>query len=302
MTDIKGFSKNPQPAVKSVSKTTIPKTNIAPEAPLQQNEEVSTQSVNSKITRWFAQAGVNNPNAQEFQQDVGKKAERRRIIKQQRKLQNLEKVLEKALEFCPDSGTPDNIDADWFFSFVDMAENIYSLTMQEIWGKIFAVEISSPGTFSIRTLRTLKELTQRDATIFQAAVGLAARKKGEYSPKILYGYYQKPSFISFLNLNKSQQLNLAEFGLAYPDMLSLMDAGLIYNSEIESGELSPSSRTEWRIGTRVFHLAPKRGSIFLNYYKFTPTGAELSKLVTSDGSHTYFEKLKTMLSTDFEVV
>lgn len=302
MTDIKGFSKSPQTPVTSVSKATVSKVNTSSEAVNQASEEASAQSVNSKITRWFAQAGVMNPNDQEFQRDIGKKAERRRIIKQQRKLQNLEKVLEKALEFCPDSGTPDNIDADWFFSFVDMAENIYSLTMQEIWGKIFAVEISNPGTFSIRTLRTLKELTQRDATIFQVAVGLAARKKGEYSPKILYGYYQKPSFISFLNLNKSQQLNLAEFGLAYPDMLSLMDAGLVYNSEIESGELSPSSRTEWRIGASAFHLAPKRGSLFLNYYKFTPTGAELSKLVTSDGSDTYIEKLKAMLSADFEVV
>lgn len=302
MTDIQGLPKNIHTPATSATKNTQSKENITSDVHAQPGSSTQTNAVNVRISHWFAQAGVSNPSEDDFERDAHKKAERRRAIKQTRKLHNLEKVLQKALEFCPDSETNDNIDPDWFFSFVDMAENIYSQTMQEIWGKIFAVEISTPGTFSIRTLKTLKELTQRDATIFQLAVGLAARKKGEYSPKILYGYYQKPSFISFLNLKKSHQLNLAEFGLAYPDMLSLMDAGLIYNSEIESGELSPRSRTEWRIGNNVIHLAPKRSSLFLNYYKFTPTGAELSKLVAAEGSDIYFEKLKTMLAVDFEVV
>lgn len=264
-------------------------------------ERKSSQAITNRITNWFAQAGVSK-KSDGFERDVHKKTERRRIISEQRKLQNLENVMEKALEFCPDSDTAENIDPDWFFSFITMAEDIYSPTMQEIWGKIFAVEVTTPGTFSTRTLRTLKELTQRDAKMFQAAVSLASRKKGEYSPKIIYGYYQKPSFIRFLHLNKNRQLNLAEFGLPYPDILSLMDAGLIYNSEIESGELSTRSRTEWRLGNHIIHLSPKRSSLFLNYYKFTPTGAELSKLVATEPGHAYLEKLKTFLSVDFDVV
>ncbi|BDX07943.1 TIGR03899 family protein [Planctobacterium marinum] len=264
-------------------------------------ERKSSQAITNRITSWFAQAGVSK-KSDGFERDANKKTERRRIISEQRKLQNLENVMEKALEFCPDSDTAENIDPDWFFSFVTMAEDIYSPTMQEIWGKIFAVEVTTPGTFSTRTLRTLKELTQRDAKMFQAAVSLSSRKKGEYSPKIIYGYYQKPSFIRFLHLNKNRQLNLAEFGLPYPDILSLMDAGLIYNSEIESGELSTRSRTEWRLGNHTIHLSPKRSSLFLNYYKFTPTGAELSKLVATEPGHAYLEKLKTFLSVDFDVV
>jgi len=260
------------------------------------------QSVSSRITRWFTQAGISHSHDEDFSRDISKKTERRRVIRQQRKLQNLEKILDKALQFCPDNDTAENIDADWFFSFIDMAENIYSSTMQEIWGKIFSVEVNTPGTFSIRTLRTLKELTQRDANIFKTAVALAARKKGEYSPKLIYGYYQKPSFMAFMNLKKSGQINLAEFGLAYPDILSLMDAGLLYSSEIESGELSTKTRTEWRIGSQSLHLSPKRSSLFLNYYKFTPTGAELSKLVSAETKPNYFSKLRAMLQTDFEVV
>lgn len=302
MTEISSVSTGTQTSIKRVSPTSqASNAQSAESEPLKTDAKVS-ESADSRISRWFAQAGVSNQKSEGFERDVAKKAERRQAIKKQRKLLNLEKVLEKALEFCPDTETVENIDADWFFSFVEMAENIYSATMQEIWGKIFAAEISAPGTFSIRTLKTLKELTQRDAQIFQSAVALAARKKGEYSPKILYGYYQKPSLMSFLSLTKNHQLNLAEFGLAYPDILSLMDAGLIYSSEIESGELSVKNRTEWRVGSFNFHLSPKRSSLFFNYYKFTPTGAELSKLVSGEGNRHYLEKLKGMLQSDFEVV
>lgn len=302
MTDIRSVSSGTQTPASTIKKNTSVSKEANEVSSSSEKELKLAQPVTSRISNWFAQAGVSGKKSDGFERDIHKKTERRRVISEQRKLQNLENVMDKALEFCPDSETAESIDPDWFFSFVNMAEDIYSATMQEIWGKIFAVEVSTPGTFSIRTLRTLKELTQRDAKMFQAAVSMASRKKGEYSPKILYGYYQKPSFMRFLKLHKNHQLNLAEFGLAYPDILSLMDAGLIYNSEIESGELSTHSRSEWRIGNTAIHLSPKRSSLFLNYYKFTPTGAELSKLVFSDVNQNYVEKLKGFLSTDFEVV
>lgn len=301
MTDIRGISStSTNPTAESSKKSTEAKP--AEKQAVQTGELKNAQPITHRINSWFAQAGVSSSKNDGFERDVHKKTERRRVIIEQRKLQNLENVMDKALEFCPDSNTTESIDPDWFFSFVNMAEDIYSPTMQEIWGKIFAVEVATPGTFSTRTLRTLKELTQRDAKMFQAAVSLSSRKKGEYSPKILYGYYQKPSFMRFLHLHKNHQLNLAEFGLPYPDILSLMDAGLIYNSEIESGELSTRSRSEWRLGNNSVHLAPKRSSLFLNYYKFTPTGAELSKLVVSELNLQYLEKLKRFLSDDFDVV
>ena len=70
---------------------------------------------------------------------------------------------------------------------------------------------------------------------------------------------------------KNHQLNLAEFGLAYPDILSLMDAGLIYNSEIESGNFQIRV-AHWQYGNSPVTKAQQS---VLNYYKFTPTGAEL---------------------------
>ena len=47
-------------------------------------------------------------------------------------------------------------------------------------------------------------------------------------------------------MNKDHKLNLAEFGLGYTGILSLMDLGLIHHSEIESGELPIGTSAEWR--------------------------------------------------------
>lgn len=291
----------PNQTVRKVEKKPLPTVPSKIEEKQPKVQQVK-ENVAAKITRLFHQAGVRTSKYTKLDEDIGKKVARRKHVRQARKLSNLEKILEKALALSIEQVSDEQIDPDWFYAFIDLAENIFSETMQEIWGKIFAVEISKPGTFSLRTLQTLKQLTQRDAKIFQNAVSLTSRMKGENSPKIIYGYYQKPSFFTLFGLaKKSQQLNLAEYGLPYPDLLTLMDAGLIFSTEIESGELDPTKRNEWRFGGESFHIAPKRSGIILNYYKFTATGSELAKLVSAVPKHTYKEQIKLILEGGFEV-
>ncbi len=291
----------PNQTVNKVKKETLSPSPVKAEDK-QPKVEFVKDSVSTRITRLFHQAGVTTSKRTKLDDDINKKLARRKQVKQARKLGNLEKILEKALDLSIEQTSEEHIDPDWFYSFVDLAENIFSETMQDIWGKIFAVEISKPGTFSLRTLQTLKQLTQRDAKIFQSAVGLTSKMKGENTPKIIFGYYQKASFFTMFGLaKKSQQLNLAQYGLPYPDLLTLMDAGLIFSTEIESGELDPTKRSEWRFGGESFHIAPKRSGIILNYYKFTSTGAELAKLVSSVPNISYKEQIKQVLNGGFEV-
>lgn len=259
----------------------------------------ATDSAEARITRWFSQAGITTSRYSKLESDPHKKTEKREQIKRVRRMENLERILEKALDYSVEKRAHGSIDADWFFSFIELSEKVYSPGMQDIWGKIFATEISKPGSFSIRTLKTLQEITQREANFFQIAVSLSARRKGEYSPKILYGYYRKPSILSLLQLPKSHQLNLAEFGLPYPDLLTLMDAGLIYSSEIESSEISATQAGEWSVNVRNLRLRARKGGLFLNYYKLTPIGAELSKLVNIVPNPAYTDALVNVLAEDF---
>lgn len=254
-----------------------------------------------RVAKWFAQAGVYPAYTNRPALALDEKIAAKNTLKERRKFANLERILGKALDFCLEETQADDLDPDWFFSFVHMAENVYSPQMQEVWGKIFAVESSQPGSFSLRTLQTLRQLTQKDALIFRQAVNLASRRKGETSPRLLLGYYRKKSFWSFLKPSPSYQLNLAHFSLSYPDLLALMDLGLIHHSEIESGELNSSQVTEWRVAGHALNFVPKYRGLTLVYFKFTTTGAELSKLINSQKQDAYVSALKQTLAHAFDI-
>jgi len=263
---------------------------------------VNKQSSQKRILNWFSQAGVQGDSSTFKTNSSNEKIKRKQEVLAQRKFKNLENILNRALDFSLDDGKEEDLDPDWFFSFVNMAEEIFSPAMQELWGKIFAVETARPGSFSLKTLSILKQLTQKDAQIFRHAVNLTSRRKGESTPKLLLGYYQKTSLWSFFSSHKEHQLNLSEFGLGYPDILSLMDLGLVHHSEIESGELPIGISTEWRCAGQTLEISAKRSGTILVYYKFTTTGAELCKLVTRKRQDAYVKSLRTTIGNAFNMI
>lgn len=283
----------PIPTQKAVAGVSAAKT--------QSENEVNRQSSQKRIVNWFSQAGIQEANSYSKSSTSNEKIKRKNELLAQRKLINLENILGRALDFCLDDGKEEELDPDWFFSFVKMAEEIFSPTMQELWGKIFAVETARPGSFSLKTLGLLRQLTQKDAQIFHNAVNLTSKRKGESTPKLLIGYYQKTSLWSFFSSNKEHRLNLAEFGLGYTDILSLMDLGLIYHNEIESGELPMGISAEWRCAGQTLTLSANRSGTTLVYYKFTTTGAELCKLVTRKRQDNYVKSLRTTLCNAFNI-
>ncbi|MFT5677163.1 MAG: putative repeat protein (TIGR03899 family) [Paraglaciecola sp.] len=284
--------KNPLAVAKTEKKTATKKPQL---------EKINKKCAQDRISQWFSQIGVNNTSSGLNQIVIDERLLQHQKMMAQRKLSNLENILGIALDFCLEDAKKENLDPDWFFSFVTMAEEIYSPAMQQLWGQIFAVETCRPGSFSLRSLQLLKQISQNDAHMFRTAVSLASWRKGEATPKLIFGYYQKSTMWSLFNIHKEHQLNLAEYGLGYPDLLSLMDLGLIHHSEIESGELEINSRVEWRCAGQQMHLSVKRRGVTLMYYKFTTTGAELFKLVSGHKHEAYVTELKHTLVNAFEI-
>lgn len=273
--------------------------NAAPNTAPESNSE--EQKKPNKMAQWFAQIGITSEHAGNADLTLQQKVNLRAQILAKRKIENLENILAKAIDFCLDDSKSGNIDPDWFFNFIQMAEDIHSPVMQELWGKIFAVETAKSGSFSLKTLALLKRLTHKDALLFRHAVNLSCRRKGETSPKLLTGYAQKVGVWSLFQKNKTLQINLAEFGLGYPELLSLMDLGLIHTSEIESSELLMEQIDQWQCGGQNLQLKVKKAGTTLTYYKFTHIGTELLKLVTRNKNDKYASVLKNTLGHAFYV-
>ncbi|WP_394223543.1 TIGR03899 family protein [Alteromonas gracilis] len=264
-------------------------------------DTVKTDASRQRMLSWFARVGI-SPSMMSPDPKKQKHAlERRKQILETQKASNLQAVLNIALNVTINEQTSDNLDPDWFFAFSTMAEEIYSPPMQELWGKIFAVEVARPGSFSLRTLQLLKTLTHRDAQVFNKAVNVASRRSNDAVPRILVGYHKRKGLLSLLKRPVPEQINLATVGLSYPDLLSLQEMKLIYASEIESGEYDEGQQVTWRCVNENMTLTCKTSGVALVYYKFTSVGSELYKLVTKSPNEAYQQAIKTVLGEVFNV-
>lgn len=74
-------------------------------------------------------------------------------------------LLHAEAELENDTQTPpdESIDNDWLFRWRDCASQVSSDELQTLWGKILAGEIKAPGSYSLRTLEFLKNLSQSEA-------------------------------------------------------------------------------------------------------------------------------------------
>ena len=291
------------PEMKKTQKTEINGTIAATSQPAAEKVANSTQTDASRqrMLTWFARVGISPSMLSPDPKKQKHALERRKQILETQKASNLQAVLNIALNVSINEQTSDNLDPDWFFAFSTMAEEIYSPPMQELWGKIFAVEVARPGSFSLRTLQLLKTLTHRDAKVFNKAVNIASRKSNDTVTRILVGYHKRKGLLSFLRKPIPEQINLASVGLSYPDLLSLQEMKLIYASEIESAEYSEGQQVTWRCVNENITLTCKAPGVALVYYKFTSVGAELYKLVTKSTNETYLQEIKQVLSEVFNI-
>ena len=291
------------PEIKKTQKTEVNGTIAATSHPAAEKVANSTQTDASRqrMLTWFARVGISPSMLSPDPKKQKHALERRKQILETQKASNLQAVLNIALNVSINEQTSDNLDPDWFFAFSTMAEEIYSPPMQELWGKIFAVEVARPGSFSLRTLQLLKTLTHRDAQVFNKAANVASRRNNDTVPRILVGYHKRKGLFSLLKRPVPEQINLANVGLSYPDLLSLQEMKLIYASEIESGEYAEGQQVTWRCVNENISLTSKTSGVALVYYKFTSVGSELYKLVTKLPNEAYLTSIKSVLGEVFNV-
>jgi hypothetical protein len=62
------------------------------------------------------------------------------------------------------------IDDDCAADFFEQAQDVSDQAMQSLWARILAGEVNKPGSFSLRTLHSLKTMTKEEAQMFERLV------------------------------------------------------------------------------------------------------------------------------------
>lgn len=202
---------------------------------------------------------------------------------------NLEEIVEQAIKHLPRDVSKESVSDDWRRKFFIEAENVCDADLQMLWGKVLAGEVTSPGSYSLRTLEVLKHLSKNDAEIFRKACNLAFWKN------------------FMVNYGTDINTTFKPYGFFYADLLLLRDAGLLHHSDTLMKDFTDPT------GVRVDAVLENNGILMhvkgeplknlqLPGLIFTKSGSELANLIEPNPNLEYLNAVAVYLRTRGMVV
>lgn len=143
-----------------------------------------------------------------------------RLAYQEAKKQtNIEQITSYAAEELRDERdtNSEKPDSDWTTRFFRIAEDITTDQMQMLWGKVLAGEVKRPGSYSLRALDLLKNITQQEAEMFVRVGQISFVSGGK-------------TFVP--NPERGKYLD-DHFGLRFTDFLILREIDLLVANDLE---------------------------------------------------------------------
>ncbi|MEL7291951.1 MAG: TIGR03899 family protein [Pseudomonadota bacterium] len=211
---------------------------------------------------------------------------------------NLEQILKLAHISCKDE-TAGDPDQDWLYRYFDMAQEVHNHSMQRLWAQVLKREVTNPGSTSMKALKVLQDMTPKEAQILQRAATLACSFGGDNSRKLLVGYRAQGGIFSFGKRTTTSNINVGNYQLPYSSLLVLFELGLMHGTELESGEIDLDSPLPLLYQGKQLALQAHSKGVRLIYYRFSPTGNELCKLLGNKPNMQYYDQLVAMLSQKF---
>ncbi|NRB67526.1 MAG: TIGR03899 family protein [Vibrio sp.] len=222
---------------------------------------------------------------------------RERRYKEQ-KQKNLEQILKLAHLSCKDE-TAGDPDQDWLHRFFNMAQEVHNTSMQRLWAQVLKREVTNPGSTSMKALKVLQDMSPKEAQTLQRAASLACSFGGDTSRKLLIGYRSQGGIFSFGKRNITSNINVGNFQLPYSSLLVLFELGLMHGTELESGEIELDSPLPLTYQGKQLSLQAHSKGVRLLYYRFSPTGNELCKLLGNKPNMQYYDQMVALLSQKF---
>lgn len=202
------------------------------------------------------------------------RAEQRMLTEGIRQEENIENVLEiAAQELQQENDVSDEaVDEDWVARLFNIVKDINNKEMQYVWGKILAGEIKRPGSFSLRTLDTIRNLSQKEAKIFQKILPLVIQGDGDW----------------FVTTKSSIH---DRYGITYEDIMVLDECGLIVSNGSVSLTITISKDSIIAHNTRYALLSEGlkgEKSFSFGIYSLTSAGKELLNILEYNPNDAYF--------------
>ncbi|MBO7490382.1 MAG: DUF2806 domain-containing protein [Bacteroidales bacterium] len=197
------------------------------------------------------------------------------LARNTQKIENVGEIIAKAeQQFSPDEEVSNEpVDKDWMTRFLDIAETISDDEMQVLWARTLAGEVKKPGTYSLRTLDVLRNITKKEAELIVKA-----------SPFLLFDF---------------GLLCIEKFALNLNDKISLNDMGIVCGEDLV--RKCPVGKTPGIILLNKESLlriyAPKRIIIEVKSVKLTTAGFEIMNMIQIHNDQKYISSLAAKIKS-----
>lgn len=247
---------------------------------IQQIGEAIRKNCDLPVNYQYRNIGINTTNAEDLMQ----RAKNRWLFDEMKRQRNIESVADNAYDELTSKEyvSEKPVDEDWKTRFFDIAKDINSEEMQKLWGKLLAGEIEQPGSFSLRTLETIRNISRDEALVFNKIV---------------------PYLFNMNNtvLMTSSSEIYEKYGIKYDDILILDECGLINSS----GTLSITATSNGDSDVLLYNEATalivhgseeKPPKFSFGVHSLTESGRQLYRILNHIPNHEYFEDVAKNIS------
>lgn len=214
----------------------------------------------------------------------------RREVNVARAILFAEEELQQQANSAPAGGpaeTEPSPDPDWLYRWRDAASEVSAEELQHLWGRVLAGEVRAPGTFSLRTLEFLRNISRSEAE----AIELLAR----YSLGDVI-YCGEPPLLEAQGMNLSFLLAMQDLGV----ISGVGGLGLTLTIRTSTPDMFEKA---FIIGHRVVIVAhaDAQKNLVLPIYVVTRLGQEVFRLAAPEPSDLYLRDLgAAAISQGFE--
>ncbi len=207
-----------------------------------------------------------------------KRTQSRMAYQELKKQENIEATADKAYELLEgeENVSAEPVEQDWMLRFFNSVGDVSNEQMQDIWSKLLAGEIKKPGTYSLRTLETLRNMTQQEAMAFQELCTHCIIRAGT----------------RFILQDSDYQ---EEYGIKFGDILQLSQCGLIILDSFLVVNFKLHAGSQFVMATDDFvstvDSTQENTETDVSIFPLTESGIALSKVV---GCHMSLEEFKAI--------
>lgn len=207
-------------------------------------------------------------------QELIKRTGDRIFFQEIQKQKNIEAVISNAYQELEKetSVSEEKVDDDWILRFFNSVEDISNEEMLSIWGKILAGEIKKPQSYSLRTLEKLKNISQKEAALFEKIANQIIMYGG------IYFVSSDMKIFEANNCSFNEILQLEECGLMSSQSLSFK-LNLANNQKI-------NIYNDSIIGI-ISSLKEEKKELIINMHNLTQSGIQLYKVIEKNNNTQY---------------